>query len=85
VEKLILGGNIRRENDVLLTNARHTDCVRRAEKEISEAIAMTELNEAMDFIEVNVHAAYDALGEILGETAGDDVIQEVFSRFCLGK
>jgi len=85
VEQLILGGRVRRENDAVLTNARQTDCVRRALNEISEAIAMTRLNEAMDFIEVNVHAAYDALGEIVGETASDDVIKEVFSRFCLGK
>ena len=85
VEQLVLGGSVRKENDALLTNARHEDCVRRAQKEISEAVAMAHLMEAMDFIEVNVHAAYDALGEILGETAGDDVIQEVFSRFCLGK
>lgn len=85
VEKMVLGGSVRTENDALLTNARHSDCIRRAEKEISEAVAMSGLHEAMDFIEVNVHAAYDALGEILGLTAGDEVIQEVFSRFCLGK
>ena len=39
----------------------------------------------MDFIEVNVKAAFDYLGEIIGETASDEVIDEVFSRFCLGK
>ena len=39
----------------------------------------------VDFIEVNIRSAYDLLGEITGDTAGDDVLTEVFSRFCLGK
>ena len=39
----------------------------------------------MDFIEVNVRAAFDLLGEITGQTASGEVIDEVFSRFCLGK
>ena len=50
-----------------------------------EAIRMAQSREAMDFIDVNVKAAFDYLGEITGETASDTVINEVFSRFCLGK
>ena len=46
---------------------------------------MIKASEAMDFIEVNIRAAFDLLGEITGETAGDEVLTEVFSRFCLGK
>ena len=53
--------------------------------EIEEALNMTKRQEAIDFIEVNVKAAFDFLGEIIGETASDEVISEVFSRFCLGK
>ena len=46
---------------------------------------MTLAREALDFIEVDVRNAYDLLGEITGETVSDDIINEVFARFCLGK
>ena len=43
------------------------------------------MREAMDFIEIDIKSAYEALGEIIGETVSDDIINEVFARFCLGK
>ena len=85
IEKFVDSGNIRRSSDVMITNIRHAELVRKALSETNEAIAMIDAGEAMDFIEVNVKAAFDYLGEIIGETAGDEVIDEVFSRFCLGK
>ena len=42
-------------------------------------------NQALDFIEVNVRQGFEYLGEIIGETVSDTIIDEVFSRFCLGK
>ena len=41
--------------------------------------------EALDFIEIDVKNTYEYLGEIIGETVSDDIIDEVFARFCLGK
>ncbi|MDI9492787.1 MAG: tRNA uridine-5-carboxymethylaminomethyl(34) synthesis GTPase MnmE [Bacillota bacterium] len=81
----ITGGKVRRKEDVLVTNVRHIDLLRRAQREIEEALSMTRKQEAMDFIEVNVRAAFDLLGEITGQTAGDEILEEIFSRFCLGK
>jgi len=46
---------------------------------------MTKRKEALDFIEVDIKGAYEYLGEIIGETVSEDIIDEVFSRFCLGK
>jgi len=85
IEGYISGGKVRREEDLLLTNVRHINLVECALKEVNEAINMTRSKEAVDFIEVNTRAAFDYLGEIVGETASDQVISEVFSRFCLGK
>ena len=70
---------------MLVTNVRHLALIEKAIEELSEAGRMTRAAEAMDFIEVNVRAAFDALGEITGETASGEVIEEVFRRFCLGK
>lgn len=85
IEKYISGGKVRREEDLLLTNIRHINLVDKAYTEVCQAMNMTKANEAIDFIEVNVKAAFDYLGEIIGETANDQIINEVFSRFCLGK
>jgi len=85
IEKFVDGGKLRRNSDVMITNVRHSNLIEKAIAEIDEAISMCQRNEAMDFIEVNVKAAFDYLGEITGETASDEVINEVFSRFCLGK
>ena len=46
---------------------------------------MTRRTEAIDFIEVNVNAAFSYLGEITGDSASGEIIDEVFARFCLGK
>ena len=85
IEEFVTGGRVRREEDVLVTNVRHIALLDKAIEELSEAARMTKASEAMDFIEVNVRAAFDALGEITGETASGEVIDEVFRRFCLGK
>ena len=85
IEQFVTGGKVRREDDVIVTNIRHAGLLRRAAGELSEAVNMIKMGEAMDFIEVNIRSAYDLLGEITGDTAGDDVLTEVFSRFCLGK
>ncbi len=85
IERFVNSGRLRREDDVIVTSVRHAELLRRASEELKEASAMIEAGEAMDFIEVNVKAAFDLLGEITGETASDEVIDEVFSRFCLGK
>ena len=56
-----------------------------AEKSVDDAIEMTKKKEALEFIEIDVNSSYEALGEIIGETVQDDIINEVFARFCLGK
>ena len=46
---------------------------------------MVDLREPLEIIEIDVNSAYEALGEITGEAVSDDILNEVFSRFCLGK
>ena len=85
IEMYVTGGQVRKENDVLVTNVRHINLIEKAQKEVVQAMDMSRSMEALDFIEVNVRAAFDYLGEITGDTAGDEIINEIFSRFCLGK
>ena len=84
VEETVLGADFT-GSEPMISNARHIALARKAFDELNEAVEQISLGSALDLIEINVHAAYDALGEITGETASDDIINEVFSRFCLGK
>lgn len=85
VESLVYGGNVRPGESLLVTNARHEHLLRSADNFINDALSGVERLEALDIIEIDIKEAYDLLGEILGETVSDDIINEVFSRFCLGK
>ena len=85
IEEFVTGGKVRREDDVIVTNVRHARLLEQAHAELAQAAGMVKAGEAMDFVEVNIRSAFDFLGEIIGETAGDEVLTEVFSRFCLGK
>ena len=59
--------------------------LRSAQDNISEAIKMIKKGEPMEVAELSAHYAYNSLGKILGEEVGEDVLDRVFSKFCLGK
>ncbi|MDO5441808.1 MAG: tRNA uridine-5-carboxymethylaminomethyl(34) synthesis GTPase MnmE [Bacillota bacterium] len=85
IEEFVTKGSAERRETPALSNIRHIDLVKKALAEIGEALNMTLAKEAMDFIEINVNAAFMYLGEITGDTASGEVIDAIFSRFCLGK
>ena len=85
IEELVYGGQLTQEHSDIITNTRHKDLLIRARKDLSDAIAMASQMEALDFIEVDVRHAWETLGEIIGETVDEDIIDAVFERFCLGK
>lgn len=69
----------------IVTNERHVRMLRNADMNLDEAITMLQNGEPMEVIELSAHYAYDSLGNIIGEEVGDDVLDRVFSKFCLGK
>jgi tRNA modification GTPase len=77
-------GNTRNDNP-LVTNVRHQDLLEKAAQSITDAQSVTSMQEPLEIIEIDVNSAYGYLGEILGEETAGDVLDEVFSRFCLGK
>ena len=82
---MVYGGKVSQENSLVVTSARHRDLLDKADRSVKDAIKMVEAGEALELIEIDVNSCYQDLGEIIGETVQDDVLQEVFSRFCLGK
>ena len=77
------GGNIDLNAD-FLTEERHLIALKKASKSLSEAIDGFGVNTA-DLAAIDIKDAWDALGEISGETANEAVIGEIFSKFCVGK
>ena len=85
VEKAVYGGTLKQSGSLLVTNVRHKDLLVKASEEILKAIEMLGEGEALDFVEVDVRMAFDYLGEITGQTVTEDILDRVFSRFCVGK
>lgn len=85
IAKMVYGGQISLNERSLVTNLRHQDALRRASKSLSEAVNSCQEGMPYDFLQVDVRNAFDALGEITGETVENDLITKIFSQFCLGK
>ena len=85
IQQMVYGGRLSQSNSLMVTNVRHENLLREAGVAIADAVAMTKDGEPLEIIEGEVRRGYELLGEIIGETVSDDIIGEVFARFCLGK
>lgn len=66
-------------------NARHQHWLQRAGRDLEVACRLLEEGESPEFIATELRAALDALGEIIGKTDIEEILGEIFSRFCIGK
>ncbi len=85
IEKMVYGGQVTQKDSMMVNNVRHIELLMQGKDSLVDSLEMARRREALDFIEIDVRNAYERLGEIIGETVSDDIIDEVFSRFCLGK
>ena len=80
---------VQREGDLsdgaLPNKEREIEALRRAETHLAAAAETLAADLGTDFVSIDLRAAYDALGEILGETVDTDLIDRIFSEFCIGK
>ena len=75
--------NVREAN--IVTNERHVHLLRKAAEDLEESISMLQNGEPVEVAELSAHYAYQSLGNIIGEEVGDEILDTVFSKFCLGK
>ena len=68
-----------------LSNTRHVAKMQEALKALESALNGCELNVDVDMIEIDIKDAWNYLGEIIGQTSSDLLLNELFSKFCLGK
>ena len=85
IEELVYGGQVKQNESMLVTNARHKHLLEEAASALCDAIEMAKASQPLELLEIDARSAYESLGAIIGEEVEDDIINEVFARFCLGK
>jgi len=85
VGKMFGLGEIKPSESNIITNERHTKMLKNASMNLNDAINLLQDGESIEIAELSVHYAYDALGKIIGEEVGEEILNQVFSKFCLGK
>lgn len=73
------------DNDVVITNERHKNLVSKAIENLNKAEQTLKDGMPIDIVEISLKDVLNNLGSITGEEAGEEIINEIFSRFCLGK
>lgn len=81
----ITGGQVVTTDSVMVSNPRHQALLEKAADHAREAIIAQQANLSPDLVSIDVREAVDALGEITGETATEDLLDTIFSKFCVGK
>ncbi len=71
--------------DTIVTNARHVDSLKRANLALFKVVAGLDKNIAGDLLAVEIRYALDELGSITGEVTNEDLLDSIFTRFCIGK
>lgn len=85
VVEFITSGRAPATEDVILTNSRHHDLIVRAIEALQESRGALEEGYSEEVILVGMHEALRVLGEITGETTVEDILDQIFSTFCIGK
>ncbi len=85
VENLVYGGEVKQSDSMMVTNVRHKNLLEEADSSLADAIEMAKACQPLELLEIDASRAYECLGAIIGEAVEEDIINEVFARFCLGK
>jgi tRNA modification GTPase len=85
IVELVTGGSIILADTPLVSNPRHKALLQRALGHSQAAITAQQAELSPDLVSIDVRAAVDALGEITGETVTEDLLDTIFSKFCIGK
>ena len=85
VSEELLGGELVIGESPIVTNARHQEALRRANEGLNYAIESLENAMPPDLIAVDLRISLDGLGDIVGKTTTEDILDRIFSQFCVGK
>lgn len=82
---MVYDGMTQDGEDSFVSDARQAELLRQAGEFLATAAETIEMGMGEDFIVIDLRSAWEKLGEIIGETVSEDIIDEIFSRFCIGK
>ncbi|PNZ61092.1 tRNA uridine-5-carboxymethylaminomethyl(34) synthesis GTPase MnmE [Staphylococcus aureus] len=85
IRDLFFGGEVQNQDMTYISNSRHISLLKQARQTIQDAIDVAESGVPMDMVQIDLTRTWEILGEIIGETASDELIDQLFSQFCLGK
>lgn len=85
VKDMFFTGKINPDQEVVITNMRHKEALLRTLESLKQVKKSIENHMPEDFYSIDLMSAYTSLGSIIGEEVSDDLVNEIFSKFCMGK
>ena len=85
IRRMFFQGELSFNDEVYITNARHKAALEGALESLKLVKNSIEMGMAEDFFSIDLMNAYESLGRIVGESVGEDLVNEIFSKFCVGK
>ena len=85
VQELVYGGCVKQDNSAMISNVRHISLMEQAKGQVEQALSSIDMGMPVDFVATDLRSAWELLGDITGDTIRESMIDELFSRFCLGK
>ena len=85
IQKMFQVGEVEIGKDIIITNIRHKNQIHKAYESIEKAIDTVNMGMPIDIIAVEIKQTLENLGNITGDNVSEDILNEIFSKFCLGK
>ncbi|MEI3175969.1 MAG: tRNA uridine-5-carboxymethylaminomethyl(34) synthesis GTPase MnmE [Lachnospiraceae bacterium] len=85
ISKMFFSGEVQLHDEIYLNSARQKDALRRAEESLEKVGESIDNRMPEDFYSIDLMDAYEALGSVIGESVEEDLVNEIFSKFCMGK
>jgi tRNA modification GTPase len=80
-----MGGAIEGNDLTYISNTRHIDLIKKSKKSLNEAVVAIKCDTPIDLIQIDLVRAWEYLGQIIGDSVQESLIDQLFSQFCLGK
>ena len=85
LKELFFQGELNIDDEYMITNIRHKEALTAALISLKQVKISIENQMPEDFFTIDLMSAFDSIGEITGDSVGDDLVKEIFSKFCTGK
>jgi len=85
ITDIFFNGDLAPKQEIYITNLRHKKLFEEALDSLKLVVDSIEKDLSEDFYTIDLSNAYSSLGEIIGQEVGDDLVEEIFSKFCMGK